>query len=366
MLNPAINIFRKAGTLVRYNHLLARSHPAGPNYIVLNFESDEIPPEVLSDVQLEQAYGRELNLVHDRKTLPNHALTLTPKQKNKLFKIEAYLDTLYEMGGQKDIIGGIKLREKVIKIASKRLNDESPPSPAQLAIWAQEQRDYVGGVSAKISTAVKNKRLSKFEEIQAFAIEVADEFIFGKFTSFQYFYDIFVTRAEKIFKVLPSRETLRKWLEQIICPKIRLKGIGSWLAQTNQTNKVTCYYSDCDLSAITVLCPRTLHEFKVPAIDKNIKLGMSLIEFQALSPSAYKKKGFSHYRTMEDNPEIIQGHDAVNKKVDKKKTTKLRRASIEDMQNNIDTLAIENYKPTDIDPYDDELDWDDIEPLPQS
>lgn len=643
MINPIINTLRTVGTLVRYNHLLARSHPVGPNYVALNFENDEIPPVVLSDVELEEAYGRDLSLVHDKKTTPNHAVTLTAKQKTKLFKIEAYLDTLYKMGGRKGIIGGIKLRKKVIEIASKQLNDDSPPSPAQLAIWAQEQRDYVGGVSAKISTAVRHKRLSKFEEIQAFAIEVADEFIFGKFTSFQYFYDIFVTRAEKIFKTLPSRETVRKWLEQIICPKKklkeqsraerrrelrnaikkfkttrpyerlegdacsmrvgvkddegnylgqatviffldvhtrsvagyelhigagepsssvvsafrhavckkepgtyhslrnnywycsgppektavdggagfisketqsymsrtvgtvvdtlpsyspwlkpfierfiytfrtncearlpgyvgkqkdqaklehkikerayltvdelrraieswivdeyhhkphsgingltpyqawekarkecllpvevkdeykvrlpkgkkreatisgdafhlgvtinriryndddgRLKEIGYLLAQTNKTNKVTCFYSDCDLSAITVLCPTTLQQFKVPAIDENIKPGMSLIEYQALRPSTYKKKGFSHHRTMEDNPEITQGHEAVNKIVGKKKTTKLRRTSIEDIQNNIDTLAIENYKPTDIDPYVDEIDWDDIEPLPQS
>lgn len=643
MLNPAINILRKAGTLVRYNNLLARSHPVGPNYIALNFENDEIPPAVLSDVELDEAYGRELSLAHDKKTLPNHSLMLTAKQKTKLFKMQAYLDTLYEIGGQKHIVGGLALRQKALIIGSKRLSDNSPPSPATLAIWAQEERDYIGGVAAKMVSALKYKRKSKFEEIRYFAIEVADKYIFGKFTSFQYYYDVFVSEAKKQFKKLPSRETVRKWVEQIICPTIllkelscaerrralrnaikqlktsrpyerleadacsmrvgvrddegnylgqatviffldahtrsvagyelhigagepsssvvsafkhavckkepgtyhtlrnnywycfgspektvfdggpgfisnetqsymkftvgtlidtvasyspwlkpfverfiytfrtnceerlpgyvgkqkdqaklehkikershltvdelrraieswivdeyhhkphsglngltpyqawqkakdnctlpvevrdeykvrlpkgkkreatisgdafhlgvtinrlryndddgRLKEIGSWLAQTNQPRKVTCYYSDCDLSAITVLCPRTLQEFKVPAIDENIKPGMSLIEFQALKPSAYKNKGFSHHRTMEDNPEITQGHEAVNKIVGKKKTTKLRRASIKDIQNNIDTLTIENYKPTDIDPYVDEIDWDDIEPLPQS
>lgn len=147
----------------------------------------------------------------------------------------------------------------------------------------------------------------------------------------------------------------------------RLKGIGLWLKQQNRTPKITCMYSDDDLSAITAVCPINGDEFKVTTTSDDVYQGMSVAEFAAKNPSSYKNKGKTKSTTFTKNPAVQAGKAAEADILNKSKSAKTRAASPEDIEKAMENMDSGNPQVNDANPYDDtDTDLGEVAPLPQS
>jgi hypothetical protein len=51
---------RQSGALIRFKDMLARIIPCGNEYVTLVFESKELQPLILSNFEMEQAFGTTL------------------------------------------------------------------------------------------------------------------------------------------------------------------------------------------------------------------------------------------------------------------------------------------------------------------
>jgi hypothetical protein len=212
---------RKSGALVRFKDMPARIIPIGDEHVTLVFESKELPPLILTNFEMEQAFGTILFFVDDRQPGPHSAGILTPSEIIEQNRIDVYIKTLNElMGRKKGGVGGKKVRKKCIEIASKKLNDSNPPSLTLLGNWAKDENTKIGGAKPK-NTKIKHKRKSKFSDgVRKLALEVADEYFFKPVgQSMQYTYDKFVPIVKESFDDWPSRETFNTWLKSIIAPK---------------------------------------------------------------------------------------------------------------------------------------------------
>lgn len=132
----------------------------------------------------------------------------------------------------------------------------------------------------------------------------------------------------------------------------RLKEIGLWLKSRRKKTKVTCLYSDDDLSAITVVCPINGDEFRVEAISDSVTPGMSTKEFAVKNPSLYKNKGAKKVNSMAKHPEVQAGQKAVNSTINTRKSSKTRAASPEETQRLMDEMNTKEPQITDECPYD--------------
>jgi len=115
----------------------------------------------------------------------------------------------------------------------------------------------------------------------------------------------------------------------------RLKDIGLALLQQGLDPIVSCRYSDTDVYTITVIDPFTEQAFEVTTTHSDITPGMTLAEFAVKNPSTYKNKGFSHKRTVDENPEIIAGKAEHKAKTEKPNTAKIRKAIPKDYEDEV-------------------------------
>lgn len=115
----------------------------------------------------------------------------------------------------------------------------------------------------------------------------------------------------------------------------RLKDIGLSLLQQGLEAIVQCRYSDTDIFSITAIDPFTTQAFEVTTTHPDISPGTTLAEFEVKNPSTYKNKGFSHKRTVDENPEIIAAKAEHKKKTAKTKTAKMRKAIPKDYEEEV-------------------------------
>lgn len=641
MLN--ITALRKQNLDVTYNNIPANITLSGKDHVTLVFKSASLPPLVLTNYELEQSFNKSLFVTTNQRSSRN-TINITPEKQFEINRITTYLKALYEIGGKKYFIGGLSARKLAIEKASLLLGDTTPPSPSTLAIWVEEDKNNVGGMSAKIAKDSIHKRKSKFsDELKLRTMALADDNHWGLGKSFQHFYNELVEIIKAEFDDYPSRETVRGWIYEIVdqkllckglskserqkllrnatekldverplqrveadgasiaigliddhqnylgsftviflidaytrcvmgyelhigsgepastvisairhsaCPKPhgsyfsqnnnswfcygvpellvfdggsgfisiethsyvlktmgsaievlpsyspwlkpfverfigtfrtqcasqisgyvgkqkdqkksdynikeqathtvdevrrfieswivddyhftphsglngltpaqkwqealennwvpnipsdmvnvmlpygksklatisgdsfhqgvtinrvryndkegRLKGIGLWLHQNKSPAKITCKYTEDDIFAITAVCPINGDEFRIETTDKRVIPGMSITEYAAKYPSTYKQKGAKKASSLSKNPELIAGKKSLNSILSKRKPAKTRAANPDDILEVINNTNIDNLHISDANPYDDEIDWENIPTLPQS
>lgn len=79
-------------------------------------------------------------------------------------------------------------------------------------------------------------------------------------------------------------------------PNGRLSEIHMAMKAQRMEPFVTCEYSPNDISSINVLDPFTEESFVVETYDDRVRVGMTLVEYQAQNPTRTRDKGFSHER----------------------------------------------------------------------
>jgi hypothetical protein len=121
----------------------------------------------------------------------------------------------------------------------------------------------------------------------------------------------------------------------------RIKDIGLYLRSKDLKPVVYCEYSDCDVSSISVLDPRTDEMFIAQAKDSDIVPEMTREEYRIKHLKKKELMAREVDRPMDDDKNLEQKHKELNKRNNGKKRKKQRNALPENFQDEIEQQEAE-------------------------
>jgi hypothetical protein len=231
-----------SGTKVFFNNMKATVRVLGANELAFQFDSLKMPTKIMDIRDAEAEMGKTIVIRNPKADSPIYPAQLSVPEQNAKDKMQHYLDELNIQAGPGGV-GGIKLRENVIKKTSEALGDQSPTSPATLARWQDVDKTQTIGITHSLLRGRNMTRASQYEAsgIYGIAFECIDDYYLVKNQPpIKAAYKKFKERVAKEFGAVkvPSRQTFTSWIDSICALTKLIKKNGKRYAKAFRRNAV--------------------------------------------------------------------------------------------------------------------------------
>lgn len=215
------NTIAVTGNRVSFHNLHATLTTLPDSSVAITFDDEKQPTIIKSRSEIESEFGKTLHLIPKGKVASPKAPNLSIADLEELKRRSAYLDELQRLT-KKDGIGGVKIREQVIRRVAREIHDTNPISPATLARWAQKAQRHSHGIASTLGATTRERSSCFSQDILDFALEMIDDcYLQLGNPTLQYAYDCFTEEFELRFGKevrRPCREVFRKWAKQALDP----------------------------------------------------------------------------------------------------------------------------------------------------
>jgi len=232
----------ETGTKALVNGIKATMHMIGPKEVAFQFDSINMPTKVMNIDDTKAELGKTIHMRSNQADSPVYPAQLTITEQILKDKMQHYIDELNVQAGLGGV-GGIKLRQKVIKKVAKKLGDHCPPSAATLARWQNTDKTQVIGITQSIIRNRNGTRARQYEKsgIYDLALECIDNhFLIKNQPSITDAYKKFQERVVKEYPgmQIPSRQTFTSWINNICSITKLIKRNGKRFAKAYRRNAV--------------------------------------------------------------------------------------------------------------------------------
>jgi len=232
----------ETGTKALVNGMKVTMRMICPKEVALQFDSCNMPTKVMNIDDANAELGKTIHIRSNQVDSPVYPAQLTITEQILKDKMQHYIDELNTQAGLGGI-GGIRLRQKVIKKVAEKLGDISPPSPATLARWQNVDKTQALGISQSLLRNRNATRVGRYEKsgVYDLALEcIDDHFLTKNQHTILYTYKKFERRAAKAYpgQPIPSRQTFTKWIDNICAITKLIKRNGKRFAKAYRRNAV--------------------------------------------------------------------------------------------------------------------------------